>query len=55
MAQQADIEGAYTLGRIAAERTDALDSNPYYKNTEEWDAWRSGWIDRTNQLKRMHK
>jgi len=38
MAQEADIERAYTNGRTAAERSAAMDSNPYSKNTEEWDA-----------------
>jgi hypothetical protein len=52
MAQDTDIAAAYLAGRHAAEHKEALDRNPYYQHTEEWDAWVAGWVDRTRQLKR---
>jgi len=53
MAQEGDIAAAYIAGRKAAEDNKPLDDNPYYHATEEWDAHRSGWLDRTNQLKKL--
>lgn len=51
--READTEAAYGEGRRAAERKASLDDDPYPRSSEQSDAWRSGWIDRTNQLKRL--
>lgn len=53
MATEAVIGAAYVGGRRAAESNKSMDDNPFYHATEEWDAHRSGWIDRTNQLKKL--
>jgi hypothetical protein len=47
------VNQAYGEGRVAAETGKAVTENPYYRGIEEWDAWRSGWTDRTFQLHRL--
>jgi len=45
---------AYVAGIISA-RKDAPDParrNPYYQNTEEWVAYRSGWRDEVERRRR---
>lgn len=53
MATEATIAHAYTEGRRAAESNKTIDDSPYYRNTEEWDAYRSGWLDRIHQLQKL--
>lgn len=50
---ESEIGDAYNQGRRAAEANKSLDESPHSRGTEQDDAWRSGWIDRMNQLKRL--
>ena len=48
------IGAAYVAGIVAARESalDATKRNPYYRNTEEWIAYRSGWRDETARRRR---
>jgi len=58
MTTEGEIAQAYLNGIRAADQNKALHENPYYGRPDstrvlpEYDAWRSGWIDRINQLKK---